>query len=902
MKGFTLIELLAVVIILAVVALIATPIISDMLDEARVSSNMSQAKLLLDGAEKLYSTSQVSESNFDKFNGYSNVYDLITVSGKRPEHGKITITNEGQIDFAVYIDEECYAKSIHSITITVREVDSVEACVGVPEIITPTTDDYDDLTITSSNSTTDTGRSYSITMTLKNDVNSYTSVKYIINRDLEKIGVSSDLWDKGSTFDEKTEVVNISGDNLQPGTYYTHVLVNKNGVSKEYVSSKTEVKINNTIRTERLGELLTNVEESYTQTLSSDLPIALDFLQMWFVEYDDITSLTRKLEVLKRAGYEGIIIQDVLSFSTNSSNVVTIDKLNHPSSLTQYIDGDTTVDTGQLIKVIEAATALGLDFYFGTGSTDEWWLEEKYSNPQWNSNVTNFTIDLIDELYSLYGNNPHFKGWYWSNEMHTTNNGAEVDWVTQLAPIVDHLNSMPSRKTFMISPFISSVQVASLEEIRNQWQYIIDNVAFQAGDIINFQDGFGTAEYKVDFVFDVHTVIKDIISTKPGLKMYLNIENFSRIDEFKAVNSDRFVNQLDLAKYLADGLTSFSYIYYYNPFQSEENKDAATTYDIAYRKHLDMDTKSDGPIYGVPTPINGSVFKDSNGDDAPIPAGFTVSSNEDERIVKNGLVIKDNYGNEFVWIPTYYGIVASDYEYKWHENKYVGYINQYTNGYVNPSYSTVSLPIGSEYDQINKYHGFYIARYESSFYMKNNVAGTQSKPTSVVGSGYAFYPDYADISYNGYLNTNVGITKAISMADNMSSVFNYDNSIKTSLVTGQQWDTVVNWLGRSGYGVNDARNWGNYIDAIENATTGNYVSNQLKDTGSNENWKAKNIFDIAGNLREWTNENASSGKYVIRDNGALQSSGGIFAGPSYRMETESYAFGDVGFRVALFLE
>ena len=44
-KGFTLIELLAVIIILAVIALIATPIVLNVIDNARKSANKDSAKL-----------------------------------------------------------------------------------------------------------------------------------------------------------------------------------------------------------------------------------------------------------------------------------------------------------------------------------------------------------------------------------------------------------------------------------------------------------------------------------------------------------------------------------------------------------------------------------------------------------------------------------------------------------------------------------------------------------------------------------------------------------------------------------------------------------------------------------------------------------------------------------------
>ncbi len=48
-KGFTLIELLAVIIILAIVALIATPIILDVVEDARITAGRSEANMILGG-------------------------------------------------------------------------------------------------------------------------------------------------------------------------------------------------------------------------------------------------------------------------------------------------------------------------------------------------------------------------------------------------------------------------------------------------------------------------------------------------------------------------------------------------------------------------------------------------------------------------------------------------------------------------------------------------------------------------------------------------------------------------------------------------------------------------------------------------------------------------------------
>ncbi len=48
-------------------------------------------------------------------------------------------------------------------------------------------------------------------------------------------------------------------------------------------------------------------------------------------------------------------------------------------------------------------------------------------------------------------------------------------------------------------------------------------------------------------------------------------------------------------------------------------------------------------------------YTDANGRTATIPEGFKVSTKSSEQYIKDGLVIQDNDGNEFVWVPCYYG-------------------------------------------------------------------------------------------------------------------------------------------------------------------------------------------------------------------------------------------------------
>ena len=57
--GFTLIELLAVIIILAIVALIATPIILDVVDDARKSAGLSESNMILSGINNYCATEEI---------------------------------------------------------------------------------------------------------------------------------------------------------------------------------------------------------------------------------------------------------------------------------------------------------------------------------------------------------------------------------------------------------------------------------------------------------------------------------------------------------------------------------------------------------------------------------------------------------------------------------------------------------------------------------------------------------------------------------------------------------------------------------------------------------------------------------------------------------------------------
>lgn len=91
-KGFTLIELLAVIVILAIIALIATPIVIGVINKARENSVVNSAYGVVDAAKLYYTESLLSSTQVS-----SGDVSSLNVSGTKPSAGTWSITTDGQV-------------------------------------------------------------------------------------------------------------------------------------------------------------------------------------------------------------------------------------------------------------------------------------------------------------------------------------------------------------------------------------------------------------------------------------------------------------------------------------------------------------------------------------------------------------------------------------------------------------------------------------------------------------------------------------------------------------------------------------------------------------------------------------------------------------------------------------
>ena len=205
-----------------------------------------------------------------------------------------------------------------------------------------------------------------------------------------------------------------------------------------------------------------------------------------------------------------------------------------------------------------------------------------------------------------------------------------------------------------------------------------------------------------------------------------------------------------------------------------------------------------------------------------------------EGTVDEGYVIADEKGNEFVWIPV--DGVNVKYE-KWCEKN----VPHTACSDVPDEEYPEGITSATESNIVNNAGGFYIGRYEAGVPEGQNVIDGTSSSTSNT-SGIPVSKKGAVVwTWINYTNAN-----------NNAKAYMNNSEVASGLLTGKSWDTVCKWLQNSGIDVNDSSTYGNYTNSQSLANVDGYGFKQV--AGYSEYWKVKNIYDLAGNAWEWTNE------------------------------------------------
>ena len=220
-----------------------------------------------------------------------------------------------------------------------------------------------------------------------------------------------------------------------------------------------------------------------------------------------------------------------------------------------------------------------------------------------------------------------------------------------------------------------------------------------------------------------------------------------------------------------------------------------------------------------------------------VPEGFKVAD-DSASTVQGGVVIEDKDGNQFVWVPV---DTISDYKRTW----YTG-----SGGITFGSYSETLKD--DEKTSVTTYKGFYIGRYEAGD--KESTVAKTLRSSNDVTKTVTIKANQAPYNY-------VTRTQAKSLAEGVKTQQGY--KAKTKLVSSYAWDTTIAFIQKvnSDYGSSSGEeNYYNktfsYTDITGASQTKSSNSPVLVPTG--QTTPVCNIYDMGGNVKEWTTESCSA--------------------------------------------
>ena len=276
------------------------------------------------------------------------------------------------------------------------------------------------------------------------------------------------------------------------------------------------------------------------------------------------------------------------------------------------------------------------------------------------------------------------------------------------------------------------------------------------------------------------------------------------------------------------------------------------------------------------TEHTGTTTEDTLGNPVYIPGGFKIADDSGST-VKDGIVIEDTSGNQFVWIPVSNINHDGSNKIKVDENteveitlgrytfdtttgaetivqKGADYANTVTLDYYfqeltefreadQSSYSSTKNATAKDLagfiDSVSTNKGYYLARYEAS-YSSGSAFG--------VGNDETYYKPASKVSTansTDSMNYTAGTLWHLITQGNASKTCRqmyYGNSyVESDLCNSYAWDTAIVYIQAMGNS--------NYANANRD-TTGN---TSLLNTGATGDEVCK-IFDMAANLWEWTTE------------------------------------------------
>ena len=291
-----------------------------------------------------------------------------------------------------------------------------------------------------------------------------------------------------------------------------------------------------------------------------------------------------------------------------------------------------------------------------------------------------------------------------------------------------------------------------------------------------------------------------------------------------------------------------------------------------------------------------SGYEGGSYDDPYVPEGFNHIGRENWN---HGYTIQDSLGNQFVWVPCSTeetppsGVVkfqktlpasnsSSDPYYMYNKDNVI----LHPSGSTNPDVTIEDKSVAAIRTSVGTYGGFYIAKYEAGCPLDSN----NNEIVPVNSSTISDFTKKARSVANANPWSNISRDNSLRAASNMIK----NSNVTSCLISGECWDTTLAWItltADSTFATNSVgKGWYSNVSGNKIHLTGYY--------GTNTN----NIFDLAGNMYEWTTENCktSASQAALYRGGAYYTTGsGDPAAYRYRNGQGTSNNGN-GFRVVLY--
>ena len=319
-----------------------------------------------------------------------------------------------------------------------------------------------------------------------------------------------------------------------------------------------------------------------------------------------------------------------------------------------------------------------------------------------------------------------------------------------------------------------------------------------------------------------------------------------------------------------------------NPIPYAVTKNGTYTFTVtgtvngkSYTKNVSVTVNQFKDVYEYMQTNTKVTYSDG---DVWVPEEFKIAK-DSASTVQGGVVIEDKEGNQFVWVPV---ATIADYKRTW-----------YTGWYSFSDYLE-ALP-EDEKTSVERYKGFYIGRYEAGD--KESTVAKTLRSSNDVTKTVTIKANQAPYNY-------VRRTQAVSLAEGFATKQGY--KAKTKLVSSYAWDTTIAFLQKVNSDYGSSSEEGNYYDTtfsytdITGATkTKASDSEVLVPTG--QTTPVCNIYDMGGNVWEWTTESFSDTDTPCAFRGGRYS-GDFASGPAgYRVGISDNADDGIGFRLTLFM-